>query len=129
MCPVLEPLERGRGMGSRQECCKGYDRCVLRDCSSGMSGASCYREKRHLRRGRNSWRVIRSLIRFAENSASCRKRICPLTLRESFICLSPPGPVTIPRYAPFPVRGGEQDPFFERIYAAARRVAWGDTTT
>ena len=27
------------------------------------------------------------------------------SLRESFICLSPPGPVTIPRYAPFPVRG------------------------
>ena len=24
---------------------------------------------------------------------------------------------------------GEQDPFFERIYAAARRVAWGHTTT
>jgi hypothetical protein len=27
------------------------------------------------------------------------------SLREPFICLSPPGPVTIPRYAPFPVRG------------------------
>src|ERR1700730_10867405 len=27
------------------------------------------------------------------------------SLRESFICLSPPGPVTIPRYAPPPVRG------------------------
>jgi hypothetical protein len=27
------------------------------------------------------------------------------SLRESFICLSPPGPVTIPRYAPLPVRG------------------------
>ena len=24
---------------------------------------------------------------------------------------------------------GEQDPFFERVYAAARRVAWGHTTT
>jgi methylated-DNA-[protein]-cysteine S-methyltransferase len=24
---------------------------------------------------------------------------------------------------------GEQDPFFERIYAAARRVGWGHTTT
>jgi len=24
---------------------------------------------------------------------------------------------------------GEQDPFFERIYAAARRVGWGRTTT
>src|SRR5204862_1909011 len=24
---------------------------------------------------------------------------------------------------------GEQDPFFERIYAAARRVGWGQTTT
>ena len=24
---------------------------------------------------------------------------------------------------------GEQDPFFERIYAVARRVAWGHTTT
>src|SRR5580704_1319360 len=27
------------------------------------------------------------------------------SLRESFICLSRPGPVTIPRYAPLPVRG------------------------
>jgi hypothetical protein len=34
-------------------------------------------QRRHLRRGRNSRRVIRSLIRSAENSASCRKRICP----------------------------------------------------
>src|SRR5262245_22588042 len=24
---------------------------------------------------------------------------------------------------------GEQDPFFERVYAAARRVGWGRTTT
>ena len=24
---------------------------------------------------------------------------------------------------------GEQDPFFERVYAAARRVGWGHTTT
>ena len=24
---------------------------------------------------------------------------------------------------------GEQDPFFEQIYAAARRVGWGHTTT
>jgi hypothetical protein len=31
------------------------------------------------------------------------------SLRESFICLSPPGPVTIPRYAPFPVRGSVQN--------------------
>jgi len=38
-------------------------------------------QRRHLRRDRNSRRVIRSLIRSAENSASCRKRICPLTSR------------------------------------------------
>jgi hypothetical protein len=38
-------------------------------------------QRRHLRRGRNSRRVIRSLIGSAENSASCRKRICPLTSR------------------------------------------------
>jgi hypothetical protein len=38
-------------------------------------------QRRHLRRDRNSRRVIRSLIRSAENSASCRKRICPLPSR------------------------------------------------
>jgi hypothetical protein len=35
---------------------------------------------------KNLRRVSQSLIRSAENSASCRKKICPVT-RETFICL------------------------------------------
>src|SRR6202030_3637726 len=59
---------------------------------------------RHLGRGRNSRRVSRSLIRSAENSASCRKRICPLTSRIIHLPFaSRSGHHT--RYAPLPVRG------------------------
>jgi hypothetical protein len=49
----------------------------------GRYGDRCFHaaQGRHLRRGRNSRRVIRLLIRSAENSASCRKRICPPTSR------------------------------------------------
>jgi methylated-DNA-[protein]-cysteine S-methyltransferase len=32
-------------------------------------------------------------------------------------------------FSSFKLDLGEQDPFFERIYAAARRVGWGQTTT
>src|SRR5215469_7742225 len=32
-------------------------------------------------------------------------------------------------FSSFELDLGEQDPFFERIYAAARRVRWGHTTT
>ena len=81
ICPVFvardvsgfRTARKGGGEWARQECCKGYGRCVSRDCSSGMSGTSCYREKRHLRRGRNSRRVIRSLIRSAEKHHAGRE--------------------------------------------------------
>src|SRR5580693_8807825 len=54
-------------------------------------------------KSRNSRRVIRSLIRSAENSASCRKRIC-LTSRITHLPFaSRSGHHT--RYAPLPVRG------------------------
>jgi methylated-DNA-[protein]-cysteine S-methyltransferase len=34
-----------------------------------------------------------------------------------------------PDFSSFKLDLGEQDPFFERIYTAARRVGWGHTTT
>src|SRR5947209_3615862 len=64
MCPVFvardlsgfRAARKGGGEWAGRKCCKGYDRCVSRGCSSGMSGASCYREKRRRRWGCRSER-------------------------------------------------------------------------
>jgi hypothetical protein len=39
---------KGGGGWAGQDCCKGYDKCVSKDCSSGMSGVS-YRRRRRQR--------------------------------------------------------------------------------
>jgi len=70
-----------------------------------VTGVFTRRSRPPSQKSRNSRRVIRSLIRSAENSASCRKRICPPHFREitHLPFASRSGHHT--RYAPLPVRG------------------------
>src|ERR1700720_2406694 len=88
--------------GPRVQTCPAYRHRATSLLYPRTSPRAC--QGRHPRRGRNSRRVIPSLIRSAENSASCWKRICPLTSRIIRLPFAPrSGHHT--RYAPLPVRG------------------------